>query len=87
MGINDYYDGDGEWAFPLGAMQMLGRSDAFTNVTRRARRGRPRRSRGPLARLWLTTEDLPQWRNQVRLTKEGGNGLTYHPSNLDAQPD
>src|SRR5205823_3752715 len=30
LGINDYYYGDGEWEYPLGAMQMLGRSDAFT---------------------------------------------------------
>jgi choline dehydrogenase-like flavoprotein len=30
LGINDFYEGDGSWEFPLGAMQMLGRSDAFT---------------------------------------------------------
>src|SRR5205823_9941626 len=28
LGINDFYFGDGEWPFPLGAMQMLGKSDA-----------------------------------------------------------
>ncbi len=28
LGVNDFYYGDGAWDFPLGAMQMLGRSDA-----------------------------------------------------------
>ena len=30
LGVNDFYFGDGEWDFPLGAMQMLGRSDDVT---------------------------------------------------------
>ena len=39
LGINDYYYGDGDWEFPLGAMQMLGRSDVHADV----RLGGPRR--------------------------------------------
>ena len=27
LGVNDYYFGDGDWPYPLGAMQMLGKSD------------------------------------------------------------
>ena len=27
LGINDFYFGDREWPYPLGAMQMLGKSD------------------------------------------------------------
>jgi choline dehydrogenase-like flavoprotein len=29
LGINDYYFGDGDWDYPLGAMQVLGKSDPF----------------------------------------------------------
>ena len=37
LGINDFYygDPDGDWDFPLGAMQMLGSSDADTDRLRR----------------------------------------------------
>ena len=84
LGINDFYYGDGDWPFPLGAMQMLGRSDAFTMSLDAPDAADPADLAARSLDFWLTTEDLPQRRNQVRLTKEGGISLTYHPSNLNA---
>jgi choline dehydrogenase-like flavoprotein len=42
IGVNDYNWGDGDWPFPLGYMQMLGRSDTSTMSLDVARRRRPR---------------------------------------------
>ncbi len=84
LGINDFYFGDGEWPYPLGAMQMLGKSDAVLvgfdvpDATDPA----------DLARhsidFWLTTEDLPLWDNRVTLDEHGGIRLHYTPTNLEA---
>jgi choline dehydrogenase-like flavoprotein len=84
LGINDFYEGDSEWPFPLGAMQMLGRSDPFT-ISFDAPDGE---DPAELARhsldFWLTTEDLPRWDNQVTVRPDGGIALRYRPSNLEA---
>jgi choline dehydrogenase-like flavoprotein len=86
LGINDYYDGDGEWDFPLGAMQMLGRSDADA-----IRLNDPNGEAGDpevLGRhsldFWITTEDLARWDNRVMAGADGSIRLEYTPTNLDA---
>jgi choline dehydrogenase-like flavoprotein len=84
MGINDFYYGDpdaapGEWEYPLGAMQMLGKQDASA-------------FEGPgaadLARhaveFWLTTEDLPDADNRVTVEPDGTLRVSYTDTNAVA---
>jgi len=86
LGINDFYfgDPDSDWPYPLGAMQMLGKSDATligfdvkdaedpADVARHA------------LDFWLTTEDLPLRTNRVSVDRSGAIGLHYSPTNLEA---
>lgn len=79
LGINDYYYGDGEWEFPLGAMQMLGKQDASSFS-------------GPAAEelaahaveFWITTEDLPSERNRVTVESDGRLKVSYWDTNAEA---
>jgi choline dehydrogenase-like flavoprotein len=84
LGINDYYYGDGEWDYPLGAMQMLGRSDAFTMSLDAPDAEDPADLAAHSLDFWLTTEDLPRWDNRVGVEPGGRIKLTYEPTNLEA---
>ncbi len=84
LGINDWYYGDGEWDFPLGAMQMLGRSDAFTMSLDAPDAEDPADLAAHSLDFWLTTEDLPRPTNRVELEADGRIRLTYTPTNLEA---
>ncbi|HEX4983104.1 MAG TPA: GMC family oxidoreductase [Ilumatobacteraceae bacterium] len=84
LGINDYYYGDGEWEYPLGAMQMLGKSDAFTMSLDAPDADDPADLAAHSLDFWLTTEDLPLASNRVELGPDGGVQLTYTPTNLEA---
>jgi choline dehydrogenase-like flavoprotein len=84
LGINDYYYGDGEWDYPLGAMQMLGRSDAFTISLDAPDADDPADLASRSLDFWLTTEDLPRAENHVKLGTDGSIQLTYNPTNLHA---
>ena len=84
LGINDFYFGDGDWPFPLGAMQMLGRSDAFTMSLDAPDAADPAELASRSLDFWLTTEDLPRHQNQVSLRSDGQISLRYRPTNLHA---
>jgi choline dehydrogenase-like flavoprotein len=84
LGINDYYFGDGEWDFPLGAMQMLGRSDAVTIGFDAPDADDPAELARHSLDFWLTTEDLPLPENRVRVGRDGRLRLSYTPTNLEA---
>jgi choline dehydrogenase-like flavoprotein len=84
LGINDYYYGVGEWPFPLGAIQMLGKSDAFTMSLDAPDAENPADLASRSLDFWLTTEDLPMADNQVTVDAAGGIHLAYRPTNLDA---
>jgi choline dehydrogenase-like flavoprotein len=84
LGVNDYYYGDGEWGYPLGAMQMLGRSDAFTISLDAPDAEDPADLAAHSLDFWLTTEDLPLWQNRVEVEPNGRIKLTYTPTNLEA---
>lgn len=84
LGINDFYFGADDWEFPLGHIQMLGKSD------KEMFRG----DAGPLVPgfildqmakhsidFWMTTEDLPDPSNRVTLTDSGNIKLSYTPNN------
>jgi len=84
LGINDFYFGDREWPYPLGAMQMLGKSDTVLIGFDVPDAPDP----ADLARhsidFLLTTEDLPRPENRVTLAADGDIRLSYAPRNLEA---
>jgi choline dehydrogenase-like flavoprotein len=84
LGVNDFYYGDGEWEYPLGAMQMLGRSDAFLISFDAPDADDPADLAAHSLDFWLTTEDLPRWENRVEVEPSGRIKLSYTPSNLEA---
>jgi len=86
LGVNDFYWGDGAWDYPLGHIQMLGKTDAamFKGETHGLL---PRRALDELARhsldFWLTGEDLPRPDNRITLAGEGLQ-ISYTPTNQEA---
>lgn len=86
LGVNDYYWGSDDFDFPLGHIQMLGKTDgqmlkatvppfvpgfALDYVARHA------------VDFWLTTEDLPQPANRVTLGRNGRIEVHYSINNLE----
>ena len=86
LGVNDYYYGDGHWDFPLGAMQMLGRSDADTIRLNdpKGEAGDPELLGQHSLDFWITTEDIARWDNRVVASADGSIRLEYTPTNLEA---
>ncbi len=84
IGINDYYWGDGDWEYPLGHMQMLGRSDAFTMSLDAPDAADPAALARHSLDFWLTTEDLARWDNRVIPLAGGKVQVRYSPTNLEA---
>jgi len=88
LGVNDFYAGDpaggGEWPYPLGAMQMLGKSDAVLIGFDAPEAGDPAELARHAMDFWLTTEDLPLPDNRVSLDRDGRIRLRYTPTNLEA---
>jgi choline dehydrogenase-like flavoprotein len=86
LGVNDFYWGSDDFDFPLGHIQMLGKSDA--NILKG---GAPWFAPGfaldYVARhaidFWLTTEDLPQPDNRVLVGKDGRIHLHYTDRNTE----
>src|SRR3954447_4323803 len=78
LAVNDWYLGDEDWDFPLGGIQMLGKSDA-EQIRAEAPRWAGKVSPGmPFEVLahhavdfWLCGEDLPLPENRVTLRKDG----------------
>ncbi|MEO6142859.1 MAG: GMC family oxidoreductase [Dermatophilaceae bacterium] len=86
LGINDFYfgDSDSDWPFPLGAMQMLGKSDATLIGFDVTETGDPAEVARHALDFWLTTEDLPLADNRVTVDDDGAISLSYRPTNLEA---
>jgi choline dehydrogenase-like flavoprotein len=86
LGINDFYfgDPDSDWEFPLGAMQMLGKSDATLIGFDVKDAADPAEVARHALDFWLTTEDLPLPDNRVTVDDEGAISLRYTPTNLQA---
>jgi len=89
LGVNDFYFATKDYEYPMGNVQMVGKSNA------EAMRGEkpdltwfaPEWSLTDVAKhsvdWWLTTEDLPVPENRVTLDKDGNIHLTYSPTNLE----
>jgi choline dehydrogenase-like flavoprotein len=88
LGINDFYVddplADDGWTYPLGAMQMLGKSDAVLIRFDAPEAPDPADLARHAIDFWLTTEDLPLPDNRVTLGADGGIRLRYTPTNLEA---
>jgi choline dehydrogenase-like flavoprotein len=86
LGINDYYWGAEDFGFPLGHIQMLGKTDGEILKAGAAPRI-PGFTLDHIARhavdFWLTTEDLPDLNNRVALGRNGRTELHYSHTNLE----
>ncbi|WP_431160738.1 GMC oxidoreductase [Flagellimonas beolgyonensis] len=86
--INDFYfaSGDQDFDFPLGHIQMLGKSDAM-QIKGDSPIPAPGFTFELLAKhavdFWLATEDLPDPNNRISLVK-GQIKVSYTPNNLEA---
>jgi choline dehydrogenase-like flavoprotein len=87
LAINDFYFGSKEWDHPMGHISFVGKLDADT-----LRAGAPAIAPGwtldLMARhsldFWLTSEDLPDPENRVRVDRDGNIVLRYQPNNEEA---
>jgi choline dehydrogenase-like flavoprotein len=87
LGINDFYFATKDYEYPMGNIQMIGKSCA------EAMRGeQPEKTMfapnwtladvaGHAVDFWLTTEDLPVPENRVTTDQDGQVHLTYSPTN------
>ena len=92
LGLNDFYFAGGDIEYPLGNIQMVGKSNGWAmkgeepKLTKLA----PLWSLDDVAKhavdFWLTTEDLPDPDNRVTLGGEDRIQLTY-TSNNDGEAD
>src|SRR6516165_5531232 len=87
LGLNDFYFGSDEHDFPLGNIQMVGRSQApmFRGEKPVETKLAPQWSLERIANhaidFWLSTEDLPVAENRVTVDRDGRLTLAYTPSN------
>ena len=86
FGINDYYFGEADYPYPMGHIQMLGKSD-HTMYEEEAPFFTPQFTLEYLADhsldFWLTTEDLPLPDNRVYYNDAGEVQLDYTPTNVE----
>jgi choline dehydrogenase-like flavoprotein len=87
LGLNDFYLAGERSEFPLGNIQMVGKSQApmFHGEKPAETRLAPRWSLESIARhaidFWLSTEDLPLPENRVTVDGDGRVTLRYRSSN------
>jgi choline dehydrogenase-like flavoprotein len=87
LGLNDFYFAGDEFEYPLGNIQMVGKSQTpmFHGEKPGETKLAPNWSLEMVARhavdFWLSTEDLPRSENRVTVTGNGGLTLSYTSSN------
>jgi choline dehydrogenase-like flavoprotein len=87
LGVNDFYFGSRDFDYPLGNIQMVGKSSAemYRGEKPIQTRLAPERTLDEVARhavdFWLSTEDLPRSENRVTLRRDDAIQLSYAPSN------
>jgi choline dehydrogenase-like flavoprotein len=91
LGLNDFYFGSDDFEYPLGNIQMVGKSQAqmFRGERPRETRLAPEWTLERMAKhaidFWLSTEDLPRPENRVTLERDGNVKLTYTETNAAAK--
>jgi choline dehydrogenase-like flavoprotein len=87
LGVNDFYFAGKEWEFPMGNIQMVGKSVAamYRGEQPLMTKLAPTFSLTEVADhaidFWLSTEDLPQPDNRVSLDGKGDVTLSYKATN------
>ncbi len=87
LGVNDFYFTTEEYGYPLGNIQMVGKSQAqmYRGEKPIETMLAPTRTLKRIAThavdFWLSTEDLPRADNRVTLDGEGRIKLAYEPCN------
>ena len=87
LGLNDFYFGAEDYDWPIGQIQMVGKSnaEAMKGEEPKLTKLAPHWSLAETARhavdFWLTTEDLPLPDNRVTLDDDGNVHLAYTSSN------
>ena len=88
LGLNDFYFGSDDFDFPLGNIQMVGKSSAemYRGEKPLQTRLAPQRTLDEVARhavdFWLSTEDLPRPENRVTLRDDGSVAIAYEATNV-----
>ncbi|HET7514451.1 MAG TPA: GMC family oxidoreductase [Gaiella sp.] len=91
LGLNDFYFGADDVGYPLGNVQMVGKSQAamFRGERPRETKLAPEWTLERMARhaidFWLSTEDLPRPDNRVTVGRDGNITLTYTETNAEAK--
>jgi choline dehydrogenase-like flavoprotein len=88
LGINDWYLGDADFQYPMGNVQMVGKSSApMYRGEKQIAKLAPLFALGEVAEhavdFWLSAEDLPDPDNRVTLAKDGNIVLSYTPNNTE----
>jgi len=87
LGVNDFYFGSEDWAYPMGHISFVGKLDGET-LKAGAPAIAPAFGLDLMARhsldFWLTSEDLPDPDNRVTLDRQGNIVLAYRPNNEEA---
>jgi len=89
LGLNDFYFGMKGFEFPMGNIQMVGKSDAqmFKGEKPLQTKLAPMFSLEEVAThsvdFWLSSEDLPSPDNRVTLKADGSIKLSYTPNNQE----
>ena len=87
LGINDFYFGTDDYRYPMGNIQMVGKSNAEAMkgeepaLTKLAPHWTLADVASHAVDFWLTTEDLPKPDNRVTLAKDGNVRLAYTMTN------
>jgi choline dehydrogenase-like flavoprotein len=89
LGLNDYYFGDDEFEYPMGNVQMVGKSSApmYRGEKPIETMLAPTFALNDVAEraidFWLSVEDLPDPDNRVSLDGNGNVVLRYTPNNRE----
>ena len=89
LGLNDFYFRSEDSDFPLGNIQMVGKSQAemYRGEKPLQTALAPEFALDQIARhaidFWLSTEDLPRQENRVTLHSDGAVRLSYEPTNAE----
>lgn len=88
LAVNDFYFGADDWKYPLGHIQMLGKSHGPAIAAEAGHWGSvPGMPFDMLARhavdFWLTSEDLPDPNNRIRYDSSGKVVLELTENNLE----
>jgi choline dehydrogenase-like flavoprotein len=91
LGLNDFYFSGPDFEYPMGSIQMVGKSQApmFRGEKPIETKLAPTLSLEEIAKhavdFWLSTEDLPLPQNRVTLAPDGNVKLAYTPTNDESK--